>query len=193
MKIKKEIAVIVARNENNEEVCFPAVEMEFNPSSNLVEYIMCPAEINKDLEKKAYEIALKTAQSFNSIGLLAGACTHTTPLSSILCSHHEASARPFAVALFSASCIFASNSAARSATRCDAHRVGYRYRCTWAVAARAPPASAHTIRVDTKSCRRRQRWPRRPRPGCKHVWLVWTAPGTSCVGHSPIRSLHTKK
>ena len=71
MKIKKEIAVIVARNENNEEVCFPAVEMEFNPNSNLVEYIMCPAEINKDLEKKAYEIALKTAQSFNSIGLLA--------------------------------------------------------------------------------------------------------------------------
>ena len=71
VKIKKEIAVIVARNENNEEVCFPAVEMEFNLSSNLVEYIMCPAEINKDLEKKAYEIALKTAQSFNSIGLLA--------------------------------------------------------------------------------------------------------------------------
>ncbi|MAP01670.1 MAG: 5-(carboxyamino)imidazole ribonucleotide synthase [Flavobacteriales bacterium] len=71
VKIKKEISVIVARNEACEEACFPVVEMEFNPSSNLVEYIMCPANISKELETKAYEIALKTAQKFNSIGLLA--------------------------------------------------------------------------------------------------------------------------
>ena len=71
VEIKKEISVIVSRNENKEEACFPVVEMEFNPTSNLVEYIMCPADISSDLETQAYEIALKTAQCFNSIGLLA--------------------------------------------------------------------------------------------------------------------------
>ena len=71
VNIKKEISVIVARNQNNKEACFPVVEMEFNDSSNLVEYVMCPAKISKELEEKAYEIAVKTAQCFNSVGLLA--------------------------------------------------------------------------------------------------------------------------
>ena len=71
VKIKKEVSVIVARNKNKEEICFPAVEMEFNDHSNLVEYIICPANISKKLEEKAYNIAIKTAKSFNSIGLLA--------------------------------------------------------------------------------------------------------------------------
>jgi|TARA_B100001093_G_scaffold89291_1_gene81349 5-(carboxyamino)imidazole ribonucleotide synthase len=71
VKIKKEVSVIVARNQNKEEICFPAVEMEFNDHSNLVEYIICPANITKKLEEKAFDIAIKTAKSFNSIGLLA--------------------------------------------------------------------------------------------------------------------------
>ena len=45
--------------------------MEFNDQSNLVEYIICPANISKKLEEKAFETAIKTAKSFNSIGLLA--------------------------------------------------------------------------------------------------------------------------
>ncbi len=71
VNIKKEISVIVARNQQNQEACFPVVEMEFNDSSNLVEYVMCPAKISKELEEKAYEIAIKTAQCFKSVGLLA--------------------------------------------------------------------------------------------------------------------------
>ena len=71
VKIKKEISVIVARNQNKEQKCFPVAEMEFNNDSNLVEYIICPANISKELEKNALEIAGKTAESFNSIGLLA--------------------------------------------------------------------------------------------------------------------------
>ena len=71
LRLKKEVSVIVARNQNKEEICFPTVEMEFNDHSNLVEYIICPANITKKLEEKAYNIAIKTAKSFNSIGLLA--------------------------------------------------------------------------------------------------------------------------
>ena len=71
VKIKKEVSVIVARNPNEDETCFPIVEMEFNDDSNLVEYVICPANISKELEEKAYNIALQTARCFNSIGLLA--------------------------------------------------------------------------------------------------------------------------
>ena len=45
--------------------------MEFNPTSNLVEYIMCPADISKELEDCAVSIAIKTAQRLNCVGLLA--------------------------------------------------------------------------------------------------------------------------
>ena len=69
--IKKEISVIVARNEDGEQACFPVVEMEFNPTSNLVEYIMCPADISKELEDCAVSVATKTAQRLNCVGLLA--------------------------------------------------------------------------------------------------------------------------
>ena len=69
--IKKEISVIVARNEDGEQACFPVVEMEFNPTSNLVEYIMCPADISKELEDFAVSVAIKTAQRLNCVGLLA--------------------------------------------------------------------------------------------------------------------------
>ena len=69
--IKKEISVIVARNEDGEQACFPVVEMEFNPISNLVEYIMCPADISKELEDCAVSVAIKTAQRLNCVGLLA--------------------------------------------------------------------------------------------------------------------------
>ena len=69
--IKKEISVIVARNEDGEQACFPIVEMEFNPISNLVEYIMCPADISKELEDCAVSVAIKTAQRLNCVGLLA--------------------------------------------------------------------------------------------------------------------------
>ena len=71
VKIKKEVSVIVARNPNGEETCFPVVEMEFNDDSNLVEYVICPANISEELEEKACNIALQTARCLNSIGLLA--------------------------------------------------------------------------------------------------------------------------
>ena len=51
--------------------CFPVVEMEFNENSNLVEYVMCPANISNDIEKRAMQIAMNTSEKFNMVGLLA--------------------------------------------------------------------------------------------------------------------------
>ena len=71
VSISKEISVIVARNQKSQEAYFPVVEMEFNPDSNLVEYIMCPAVISNEIQEKAIKIALETAKKMNCIGLLA--------------------------------------------------------------------------------------------------------------------------
>ena len=69
--IEKELSVIVSRNVQGSIKCFPIVEMEFNEKSNLVEYVMCPANISSDARKKAIEIAIKTSEKFNMVGLLA--------------------------------------------------------------------------------------------------------------------------
>ncbi|MFO0321595.1 MAG: 5-(carboxyamino)imidazole ribonucleotide synthase [Bacteroidota bacterium] len=68
---QKEIAVIVARNESGETKCFPAVECQFNPEANLVEFLFSPANIKPSVEKQANEIALKIAEKLNLVGILA--------------------------------------------------------------------------------------------------------------------------
>lgn len=71
VKIKKEISVIVARNEAGEIKSFPPVEMEFNPEANLVEFLLCPAEISETQAAEAEKIALKTIEAFGITGILA--------------------------------------------------------------------------------------------------------------------------
>ncbi|WP_299135630.1 5-(carboxyamino)imidazole ribonucleotide synthase [uncultured Tenacibaculum sp.] len=68
---KNELAVIVARNTNGEVKTYPVVEMEFHPEANQVEYVICPARIEESVAKKAREIALKVADIFDFVGLLA--------------------------------------------------------------------------------------------------------------------------
>lgn len=68
---KNELAVIVARNKKGKVKTYPVVEMEFHTEANQVEYVICPARISKEVEKKAKEIAIKTAKAFNIVGLLA--------------------------------------------------------------------------------------------------------------------------
>ena len=67
----KELAVIVARNENGELATFPLVEMEFNPEANLVEFIFSPANVNIETENNAKNIATDIANKLEHVGLLA--------------------------------------------------------------------------------------------------------------------------
>ncbi len=67
----KELSVIVARNEKGETKAFPAVECEFNPEANLVEFLFAPAEISEELEKKATELAISVIEKLEMVGLLA--------------------------------------------------------------------------------------------------------------------------
>tara|TARA_R110000787_G_scaffold196454_2_gene307805 strand:- start:1997 stop:3154 length:1158 start_codon:yes stop_codon:yes gene_type:complete len=68
---KNELAVIVARNNNGEVKTYPVVEMEFHPEANQVEYVICPARISDEVAEKAKKTALKIADDFDFVGLLA--------------------------------------------------------------------------------------------------------------------------
>jgi len=68
---EKEIAIIIARNPSGGIVVFPAVEMEFNPEANLVEFLFSPANIDQTIEKKALDIATKIAELSDFVGILA--------------------------------------------------------------------------------------------------------------------------
>lgn len=68
---EKEIAVIVARNENGECKTFPLVEMEFHPTANLVEFLVSPAQVTEYIALKAENLAIKIAEELELVGLLA--------------------------------------------------------------------------------------------------------------------------
>jgi 5-(carboxyamino)imidazole ribonucleotide synthase len=68
---EKEIAVIVARNENGEVKTFPMVEMEFNPEVNLVEFLIQPSTLPFEIHHEAENIAKKIAETLKIVGILA--------------------------------------------------------------------------------------------------------------------------
>lgn len=68
---KKELSVIVARNESGEVKCFPLVEMAFHPTANLVEFLFAPAEVSEEVEQRAYQLAENVITKIDMVGLLA--------------------------------------------------------------------------------------------------------------------------
>ncbi|WP_026915124.1 5-(carboxyamino)imidazole ribonucleotide synthase [Christiangramia portivictoriae] len=68
---KNELAVIVARNPSGEVRTYPVVEMEFHPTANQVEYVICPARIEDHVAEKARELAKNVSEAFEHVGLLA--------------------------------------------------------------------------------------------------------------------------
>lgn len=68
---KNELAVIVSRNFKGETKSYPVVEMEFHPEANQVEYVICPARIDKLVAEKAQKVAQKVSAAFGQVGLLA--------------------------------------------------------------------------------------------------------------------------
>lgn len=68
---EKELSVIVARNAKGEVKSFPLVEQEFNPEANLVEFLISPAQVDKDIENKAQDIAKNIITKLEMVGILA--------------------------------------------------------------------------------------------------------------------------
>jgi 5-(carboxyamino)imidazole ribonucleotide synthase len=68
---EKELAVIVARNEQGQISAFPAVEMVFHPEHNLVDFLFSPASISTDIAAKAEQIAVDVIDKMGLVGVLA--------------------------------------------------------------------------------------------------------------------------
>jgi 5-(carboxyamino)imidazole ribonucleotide synthase len=68
---KREISVIVARQPSGQMHAYPAVEMEFHPTANLVEFLFSPSSLNDGLEEMAQQIARRVAEGLELVGLLA--------------------------------------------------------------------------------------------------------------------------
>ena len=68
---QKEISVMVARDVLGNIKTWPVVEMEFDPQANLVTFLDCPANLTVEMEHKAREIALKTIEKLNGVGVYA--------------------------------------------------------------------------------------------------------------------------
>jgi 5-(carboxyamino)imidazole ribonucleotide synthase len=71
VKIKKEIALIVAMNEAGETTLFPPAEMIFDPVWNLLDYQLSPAILPEKTLWKAEAIASRVVKELNSPGLFA--------------------------------------------------------------------------------------------------------------------------
>ena len=71
VNIHKEIAQVVAINEKGETALYPIVEMLFNQDLNLLDYQLCPAEIDKNTLWKVEAIAISVVRNFHSPGIFA--------------------------------------------------------------------------------------------------------------------------
>lgn len=69
--VQTEFAVLVSRHQHGATALFPAVDMEFHPEANLVEFLSSPSVLPEKILQHANEIALKLVQELDFIGLLA--------------------------------------------------------------------------------------------------------------------------
>ncbi len=69
--IEKEVSVIVTKGKGGSISCFNPVEMEFNPTANLVEFLFAPADITPMFADSAKALAMKVSEAFDIRGVLA--------------------------------------------------------------------------------------------------------------------------
>ena len=69
--IKKEIAVIIAVADNNENALYPSVDMVFDNRLNLLDYQISPADIPEKVLWKVEAVALKVVKDLKSPGIFA--------------------------------------------------------------------------------------------------------------------------
>ncbi|RYG37256.1 MAG: 5-(carboxyamino)imidazole ribonucleotide synthase, partial [Chitinophagaceae bacterium] len=71
VSVKKEIAVMVAINDKGQTAIYPPVEMLFDKDLNLLDYQLCPADLDQKTLWTAEAIALSVVRNFKSPGLFA--------------------------------------------------------------------------------------------------------------------------
>lgn len=67
--VEKELAVIVARNKKGDVVSYPVVEMVFDEIANILDMLIVPARVEKDIEDEAKKIAIKAVEALQGVGV----------------------------------------------------------------------------------------------------------------------------
>ncbi|MBK7341537.1 MAG: 5-(carboxyamino)imidazole ribonucleotide synthase [Saprospiraceae bacterium] len=70
-QIVTEISVIVCRDALGRQVVYEPVSMDFHPEGNMVEFLVCPADLPPDFALQAKAIALSLSAKLEHVGLLA--------------------------------------------------------------------------------------------------------------------------
>lgn len=65
----KELAIMVARSTSGEIKTYPVVEMIFDNRANICDLIFAPARIEKHLAEKATQIAVKSVEALDGVGI----------------------------------------------------------------------------------------------------------------------------
>lgn len=71
VKIKQEISVIVARGEDGAIAYYEPTLMVFDPEKHLLDFQICPADMDFEIAKEANEIAKKIATELSLVGIMA--------------------------------------------------------------------------------------------------------------------------
>lgn len=71
IEIKHELSVIVSRNENGMIECYDPVLMVFHKDRMVLDFQICPANIDIDVAIQACSIAVKTAEALDLVGIMA--------------------------------------------------------------------------------------------------------------------------
>ena len=69
--IKHEISVIVSRNDSGTIECYDPVLMIFDSERMVLDFQMCPANIDMDVAMQACNVAMKTAEALKLVGIMA--------------------------------------------------------------------------------------------------------------------------
>lgn len=67
--IDKELAVMVARSTTGEVRSFPVVEMVFDERANILDMLLAPARISKEITQQAQALAERAVQSLDGVGI----------------------------------------------------------------------------------------------------------------------------
>ncbi|MES9990518.1 MAG: 5-(carboxyamino)imidazole ribonucleotide synthase [Candidatus Thiodiazotropha sp.] len=66
---EKELAVMVARNREGECIAYPTVEMCFRPGENVLDLLLCPAAVSKEIAAEAEALAIRTIDALEGVGV----------------------------------------------------------------------------------------------------------------------------
>lgn len=69
VEVEKELAVIVARSKKGDVVSYPVVEMVFDETANILDMLIVPARVEKDIENEAKKIAIKAVEALQGVGV----------------------------------------------------------------------------------------------------------------------------